>query len=216
MKTHLCCLLLVVVTLATAHAQQHPINISSVANKNWCVSGQINCSTLPFGTKTYNGVTFHIPGDASANNAWFAYWAVNGGGGKASVTIPVKIANVKTVYTLMNTDWGSTEKGLLSITFTGSKGATWTYNPIGNVNIRDYNHGVYTNSIDCGLPAGVGKSTTVTAFNNGKGQRLDMQIYELPASFEGQTLLKITIDDLGATNVQRSFIAAVTVSTAAP
>jgi len=43
-----------------------------------------------------------------------------------------------------------------------------------------------------------------------------MQIYELPASFAGKTLQSITITDSGAQGVQRSFLAALTVSTNAP
>lgn len=205
-----------ILTLATAVAQQHPINISSKANANWCTVAPINCTTLPFGTKSYDGVTFDIPGTATTHNAWGAYQAANGGSGKVSITVPVNIKDVKTVYTLMNTDWGSTAKGLLAITFTGTGGATWTYDPLGNANIRDYNNGTYTNAIGCALPTGPGTAATVTGFKNNKGQRLDMQIYELPATFGGQTLVSITITDSGNTGVQRSILAALTVSTAAP
>lgn len=116
----------------------------------------------------------------------------------------------------MNMEWGSTAKGLLDITFTGTGGATWSYDPIGNVNIRDYNNDGYPNNIGCGLPTGPGTAATVSAFKNGKGQRLDMQIYELPATFAEQTLVSITVTDGGNSDVQRSFLAAVTVSTAAP
>jgi hypothetical protein len=66
------------------------------------------------------------------------------------------------------------------------------------------------------LPTGPGTAATVGAFKNGKGQRLDMQIYELPATFAGQTLVSITVTDSGSSGVQRSILAAVTVSTAAP
>jgi hypothetical protein len=216
MKSAVFCLLTFVLTLATAVAQQHPINISSKANSNWCSTAPINCTTLPFGTKSYDGVTFDIPGTATTHNVWSAYEATNGGSEKVSITIPVNIKDVKTVYTLMNTDWGSTAKGLLAIKFTGTNGATWTYDPIGDVNIRDYNNGSYTDAIGCALPTGPGTAATVAAFKNNKGQRLDMQIYELPASFSGQTLVSITVTDSGNTGVQRSLLAALTVSTAAP
>jgi hypothetical protein len=216
MKTLVFGLLLFFLTLGTAVGQQHPINISSKANANWCSGAPLNCTTLPFGTKSYDGVTFDIPGTSTTKNAWFADVAANLGSGKVSVTIPVNIKDVKTVYTLMNTDWGSTAKGLLTITFTGTNGATWTYDPIGNVNIRDYNSGSYTNNIGCALPTGPGTAATVGGFKNGKGQRLDMQMYELPASFAAQTLVSITITDTGNEGVQRAILAALTVSTAAP
>ncbi len=143
--------------------------------------------------------------------------AAGGGNSTVSVTIPINVAKVKTVYTLMNTGWGTTQSGLISVTFSGSDGASWTFNPVGNVNVRDYNqNGSTTNGIVCQLPGGVAKSTTINAWVNGQGQRLDMQIYELPAAFKKQTLVSMTITDSGSTNVQRSFITALTVSTAAP
>ncbi|MFY9647848.1 MAG: hypothetical protein WAK29_21900 [Terriglobales bacterium] len=198
-----------------------PIDISSFADTSWCGApggGYINCSTYPFGQQTYNGIPFLIPGNAqgTANNVWFSDVAANEGGGTVSITIPVNVAKVKTVYTLMNTGWGSTQSGLLSVTFTGSGGATWTFDPIGGTNIRDYNNGSFTNTIACHLPAGVGKSATINAWVNGDGQRLDMQVYELPAAFRTQTLVSVTITDNGNVGVQRSFIAALTVSTALP
>jgi hypothetical protein len=200
-----------------AFAKQTPLNISSEANDTWCGVGVINCSTFVSGSKSFDGVAFSIP---TANNAWFAHVAAGGGSGTVSITIPVNILNVKTVYTLMNTFWGSTGSGLLSITFTGTGGATWTYHMTGGSDLRDYNNGAYPNTIDCALPSKVtklaGQAGTVSAWNNGMGQRLDMQIFALPTSFAGQTLTSITITDTGAPNVQRSFLAAVTVSTSVP
>jgi len=203
-------LLMLCLSLATASAQQHPIDISAIVNSNWCPA---DC---PFGTQKFDGVTFNIPGSASTNNVWSAYETAGEGGGQVSVTIPVNVANVKTVYTLMNTIWGSTQKGLLSVTFTGTNGATWAYKPLGNVDIRDYNQSSFTNSIACRLPGGVHQAGTINAWTNGQGQRLDVQIFALPASFKTETLLSITITDNGASGVQRSFLAAVTVSTRGP
>jgi hypothetical protein len=196
------------------------IDISSFANDAWCGNPNfINCSTFPFGAQTYNGIPFLISGNAegTANNIWYADVAAAGGSGTVSVTIPINVAKVKTVYTLMNTGWGSTQSGLLSVTFTGSEGASWTFSPIGNVNVRDYNqNGSTTNSIACQLPGGVGKSATINAWVNGQGQRLDMQVYELPASFKTQTLVSMTITDSGNAGLQRSFLTALTVSTTGP
>jgi hypothetical protein len=208
-------LLMLYMSLGTANAQQYPVDISAEVNSNWCPDVG-NCSTFPFGTQKYDGVTFNIPGSATTSNVWEAYTAAGGGSGQVSVTIPVNIANVRTVYTLMNTNWGSAQTGLLAVTFTGTNGATWTYTPLGNVDIRDYNQDGFTNSIACRLPGGVHQAGTVNAWTNGQGQRLDMQIFELPASFKGQTLSSVTITDNGASGVQRSFLAAVTVSTRVP
>jgi hypothetical protein len=205
---------------AKAKPKLTPIDISSVTNNTWCaeIAPQYNCSTLPFGEQTYNGIPYLIPGNAqgTANNGWFSDEAAAGGSGTVSITIPVNVAKVKTVYTLINSLWGSTQSGLLSVTFTGSAGATWTFSPIGGTNLRDYNNGNYTNSIACQLPGGVGESATINAWVNGDGQRLDEQVYELPAAFKTQTLVSITITDSGNENEQRSFLAALTVSTLVP
>jgi hypothetical protein len=223
MKNRKLSTLLFVFCLGTglASAAKKPINISSVANRSWCGDlgiYNLNCDTFPFGTKHYNGIPFLISGNkkGTVNSAWFSDFAAGGGGGVVSVTIPVHVAKVKTVYTLMNTIWGSTESGLLSITFTGSDGATWTFDPIGGVNVRDYNNGNYTDTCICQLPGGAGQSTTINAWVNGDGQRLDQQIYELPAAFATQTLESITITDSGNEELQRSFLAALTVSTVGP
>jgi hypothetical protein len=196
-----------------------PIDISSITNISWCSANFINCSTFPFGQQTYDGIPFLIPGNAqgTANNVWYSYTAAGGGSGTVSITIPINVAKVKTVYTLMNTGWGVTESGLLSVTFAGSGGATWTVNLVGNANVRDYNqNGSTTNSILCQLPGGVGKTATINAWVNGEGQRLDEQVYELPTAFRTQTLVSMTITDNGNSNEQRSFLTALTVSTLVP
>jgi hypothetical protein len=205
-----------------AHAVTSPtktIDISTIANTTWCSAGIINCSTYPFGAQTYDGIPYVIPGNAqgTANNFWSSEVAAGGGSGTVSVTVPINVAKVKTVYTLINTLWGTTQPGLITVTFTGSAGATWTFDPVGNVNVRDYNQNPSTtDSIVCQLPAGVGKSTTINAWVNGQGQRLDEQVYELPAAFRTQTLVSMTITDSGNSGQQRSFLAAVTVSTLVP
>jgi|HubBroStandDraft_5_1064220.scaffolds.fasta_scaffold123240_1 hypothetical protein len=207
-------------SIAPAFAGDTQVNISNEANSTWCgepYNQPINCSTFPTGSQTYNGVGFDIP---TSNNAWFADVAAQGQSGQVSVKIPVNVKNVKTAYTLMNTLWGSKTKDLLTITFTGTGGASWTYEIIEGSDTRDYNNGNYLNTIDCRLPSiptkTLGKTGSVSAFTNKKGQRLDMQMFELPTSFAGQTLVSVTITDNGGPEVQRSFLAAMTVSTSAP
>jgi hypothetical protein len=205
------------ISIEPAFAGDTQINISNEANSTWCGEQLINCSTFPTGSQSYNGVAFDIP---TTDNAWFADAAAHGQSGQVSVKIPVNVKNVKTVYTLMNTIWGSKTKDLLTVTFTGTGGASWTYEIIEGSDTRDYNNGNYLNTIDCRLPnipsKTAGKTGSVSAFKNGKGQRLDMQIFELPTSFAGQTLVSVTITDNGGPEVQRGFLAAMTVSTSVP
>lgn len=226
MKIHKIATMTLILCLGVTFAQAvkpptTTIDISSLTDTTWCgapLGGLINCPTFPYGEQTYDGIPFLIPGNAegTANNIWHSDVAAGGGSGTVSITIPINVAKVKTVYTLINTYWGSTQSGLLSVTFTGSAGATWTFNPIGGTNIRDYNDGSYTDTIACQLPNGVGKSATINAWVNGDGQRLDEQVFELPAAFRTQTLVSITLTDNGNSGEQRSFLAAVTVSTALP
>jgi hypothetical protein len=207
--------LVILMGTAIASGKQIPVDISAEANATWCgtPSGIINCSTYPTGSHTWDGIGFQIP---TTNNAWFAEVAASCGSCQASVTIPVSVSGVKTVYTLMNTQWGSASKGLLSITFTATDESSFTYDLTGGHDIRDYNNDSFTDSIDCSLPNGEGNKGTVSAWKNGEGQRLDMQIFELPKSFSSKTLASVTITDNGASNVQRSFIAAMTISTCSP
>ena len=205
------------VALSMANAQQTPIDISAEANTTWCNEIVANCASFPFGMQRYDGVSFSIPGDNNtANDVWAAADAAGGGSAPVSVTVPINLPNIRTVYTLMNTNWGSTQSGLLSITFTAADGTTWTSNLLGNVEIRDHNQGSFTNDISCQLPNGTERLGVVNAWTNNHGQRLDMQVFELPSSFKGQTLTSLTINDNGNENVQRSFLAAVTVSTRVP
>ncbi len=214
-------ILLLVLCLGTglANAVIKPISIASFVNNSWCGEALLGCSTFPYGTKHYNGITYDILGTklGTVNSAWFAADAAGQGSGTVSITIPVNVAKVKTVYTLMNTEWGSTQTGLITITFTGSAGAIWTFELTGGVNVRDYNNGNYTDTCICQLPGTVAQSGTINAWTSTSGQqRLDEQIYELPAAFATQTLDSITITDSGNENVQRAILAAVTVSTVAP
>ncbi|MFY9676095.1 MAG: hypothetical protein WCB53_04865 [Terriglobales bacterium] len=223
MKKGKLAILLQILCLGTglANAGRKPINIASFVNNSWCGEngGLVGCTTFPYGTQHYDGITYDILGNkaGTANTAWFAADAADQGSGTVSITIPVNVAKVKTVYTLMNTEWGSTESGLITITFTGSAGATWTFSLTGGVNVRDYNNGSYTDTCICQLPGGVGQSGTINAWTNSAGaQRLDEQIYELPSAFATQTLQSITITDSGSELVQRAILAAVTVSTTGP
>lgn len=220
MKNHVLSALLLILCFGTgsANAANKTISLASFVNDSWCGRSLLGCSTFPYGTKHYDGITYAILGNkqGTANTAWFASVAANQGSGTVSITIPVNVAKVKTVYTLMNTEWGSTQTGLITVTFTGSGGATWTADLTGGVNVRDYNNGNYTDTCICQLPAGVGQTGAINAWTNTSSQRLDEQIYELPAAFATQTLESITITDNGGENVQRAILGAVTVSTTGP
>jgi hypothetical protein len=187
-----------------ALADQVQVDLSSIANGAWCNVGggpMFGCSTLPTGTLTANGSVFNIAGANGGNNAWFSSVAANNGAGTVSVTIPINVVGATTVSTLMNTFWGQAAAEDV-VTFTGSAGAIYSVNLVGNQNIRDYNNYVWTNSIS---------GTTTNAWNNNNGQRLDEQIFNLPSEFADQTLESMSITDSGNQVSSRVFLAGLTV-----
>jgi hypothetical protein len=89
------------------------------------------------------------------------------------------------------------------LVFDGGRGAHFEKKLIGGVDVRDFNHGVYTNTIN--------GTTSRPAFDNGHGQRMDLVQVDLPAEFRQQVLESITIRDTGGFNMQRTVLWAVSV-----
>jgi hypothetical protein len=198
---------------SSAWAEPVSVDLSSFANGSWCNVGGgplVNCNTLPTGTQSVNGQTFNIAGANGGNNAWFSSVAANNSSGTVSLVVPVNVANVVNVYTLMNTMWGQSVNAYDTITFTGSQGATYSVALLGNYAVRDYNRYIWTNSISA-------TANSMSAWNNysvGGWQRLDEQVFALPSDFADQTLNTITITDMGNDNFSRLFLAGLTLDTA--
>ncbi len=193
-----------------------PVDMSSQANFSWIGNDTLPGDPsgiwlpgAPTGNVTLGGVPFNIKSNASGNQAWAAGVAANYGAGQESVTINVNAVGVTDVFTLINTWWGqSGPTSYAALTFTGSQGATYTKNLIGNDDIRDYNSSVFTSNIN--------GTTTVNVFNipadvRGMPGVLDMQHITLPAAFATQTLTTITLVDTGGTLVQRAILDGITV-----
>jgi hypothetical protein len=193
---------------AIVRAGEIPIDITGL-NEPWTYSGPggayiLNGSTYPTGSQNFGGVPFAIP--TSLSNYWNGGAAANFGSGIASLTIPVGVHGVTSVFTLLNTMWGQPgPHAYVYITFTGSNGATVTAPLVGGVNVRDYNNDGYQNTIN--------NTSTTQAWTNGLGQRLDRQEYILPAAFAGQVLTGVTITDAGDEDYSRVAFAGLTVST---
>lgn len=208
-----CSLLVIPFAAVSMHAGETPIDMTAPANELWTYVGPndfliINGSTFPTGAQNFGGIPFVIP--TSPNNYWAGAAAANFEAGTVSLTIPVGVYGVTSVFTVLNTMWGwPGPKSYLFITFNGSNGATKTVGLVGNVSVRDYNQDGNTNSID--------NTSTVQVWVNGLGQRLDRQEYILPAAFATQELTSVTITDTGnegsGTNGSRAVLAALTVST---
>jgi hypothetical protein len=196
-------------TAASSRAGEIPIDISALMNLGWtspfCDGNSIvNGSTFPSGSQNFGGVPFAIP--AGPNNYWGGTVAGSCGSGTVSLTVPVGVSGVRSVFTLLNTYNGHAgPSAYLYITFTGSGGATATQPLVGDVNVRNYNSGGYTQTIN--------NTSTVQVWTNGAGQRLDRQQYILPAAFASQVLTSVTITDTGSYDLSRAMLSALTVST---
>lgn len=198
---------------SAALADPVSIDLSGFANGSWCNVGGgplVNCGTMPTGKQSFNGQTFNIAGANGGNNAWFASVAANNGSGAVSLVIPVNIANVVNVDTLLNTMWGQSGTSYDTITFTGSAGASYSIALMGDSAIRDYNQYVWTNSVSSTAHSSQFWSNGLV----GGFQRLDEQVFALPTAFADQTLETITITDNGGDDFSRIFLSGLNVETA--
>jgi hypothetical protein len=125
-----------------------------------------------------------------------------------SITVPVNLTNVTTVYTLINSSFGSAGSTIGSITFVGLL-SSYVYNLIEGVNVRDHYEGAFVNEA-------TGLAGTQT-FGDGS-VRLDMQEILLPAEFANDTLVSMIFNSNNSNALgQPLFAAAVSViSGAAP
>lgn len=192
---------LLVACAGIAQTAKIPIDISGIANQRWTIFD--GGETMPTGDQQYNGVPFRIPSED--RNAWIQF---GNQGGK--VTITPNVVGATTVYTLMNTVWGQAgPASYVSLEFTGSKGATYTKNLVGNIDIRDFN--APTEFADQ-----INTTTTINAwtgpfYQGDSFHLLDQQIITLPAAFATQTLTTVTITDTGRDGFQHAILAALTV-----
>jgi hypothetical protein len=171
-------LMAIAFTAASARAGQIPIDISGLVNEPWTFADSsgcyiLNASTYPTGSQNFGGVPFAIP--TGPNNFGAGCAAANFGSGTVRLTIPVGVSGVTSVFILINTICSQPgPNAYLYIAFTGSAGATATQPLLGGVTVRDYNNDGGQNTIN---------TSTVQAWTNGEGQRLDRQEYILPAAF---------------------------------
>jgi serine/threonine protein kinase len=198
---------------ASAKAIRNPlatftqIDISRQANYSWLPD---YLPGAPTGNVTLGGIPFNIASNAAGNQGWSAQYAGDDSDGHKSITISVNVYGVTDVYTLINTIYGRPGPTSYAwLTFTGSNGATYTKQLVGNIDIRDYCNADLTNSIN--------ETTTINVLkcpktNNNIEGRLDMQHIVLPDEFASQTLSTITLVDNGAWGFQRVVLDGVTVA----
>jgi TolB-like protein len=183
--------------LYTCGPKARPIDIGKFTN-DWSAWNE---EMFPAGPRILDGVPFLIPD--GPNRLWHA-GAGDFGARPATLNIPVKQPAVSEAFFLMNTIWGQGgPESYLTLAFDGDRGAHFDKKLIGGTDVRDYNRGAYTNTIN--------GTSTRPGFDNGHGQRMDLLEVDLPREFRQQTLETITIRDTGRFNSQRAILWALSV-----
>lgn len=164
---------------------------------------------FPEGMVELGGVPFDI--GVGGDNAWGSGNGLGGGGGNDgfwSLRIDLDVFGAKTVHTLINSDWGTSESGRMVFEFFGSDGAYFAKDLIGDDDIRDWNARGFTNNIN-----GVTTVNVVTIPNgmDGTEDRMDKQAIALPADFFDESLTSIRITDFRTTFIHSGHLAGATV-----
>lgn len=128
---------------------------------------------------------FALPDPALGNNAWRGDFG-------STLSFAVSVPSPTAVYTLINTFYGQAGVSNATVHFTGTNGASASFELIGNVDVRDYNNWTWTN--------GINGTTTQTWWTDklnpapfDQSHRLDAQRFDLQAAFAGETLTGIAI-----------------------
>ena len=206
----------------SARADYQPIDLSNYVNlgftNGWFVNGNEFSSII--GTTNGNQgspVPFQVAnapdtsGQGGNNNVWFGLW---GGPGNQlfdsplTVTIPINVAGVTTVYTLADNTFGCSGCEEFDITFTPASGSPITYGYFGDDTTKDYN-------LNCGTTGCDSTANAAYWFIDGNGvypgdgQWLQLVGWNLPSNFG--TLSSITFTQVDG--IDEAIIAGVTVQT---
>ena len=177
-----------------------PIDLQPYGNAHykWPYEG----AAIPEGNVTLGGVPFYLPD--SDTSGWDSR-----GTGTTSVDIPIGLAGVREVHTLINSRWGDVGP-YTKLEFFGSDGAFYEKSLYGNSDMRDWLRLSWTNTIN--------NTTTVNVWSGpcpnwgGRQCDIDKQQIVLPPAFHTQTLEKVRMSDWGSTNVHRSFLTGLSVA----
>jgi hypothetical protein len=163
----------------------------------------------PEGPVTLGGIPFNIQ-TAGGNNAWNAEAVA--GPYPHVLSIPLNIYGATNAYTLINTFYGTPgPASYVTLEFFGTGGAYYRKDLIGGVDVRDHFNAFWTNTIN--------NTTTVNVYSSGGGflseSRLDMQILDLPSTFQNQYLTEFRLTSTGGVLISDASIQGLTVQTTA-
>lgn len=119
-------------------------------------------------------------------------------------SIAVNVFGIQTVYTLINSGFGSLNTNIGSVVIHGSNGDTLTYQLIEGLNVRDHYQGSFVNTLSDG-------TVVPTLFGDGS-VRLDRQKIVLPVAFASETLTSVDFYGNGTGGNGLAFMAGLTVS----
>lgn len=159
----------------------------------------------PQGNPTLGGIPFDIPIYPSNNNVWNS---IVGGAGIKTLIIPVNLAGVREVDTLINVQYGSYGWQYTTLDFYWSGGAIVHKVLTDGVDIRDWWNG--------SGPLTISSPTinvyTGTGFPSPHNTTwMDKQMFTFADSYGDQVLTQIVMTDTGADGVHRAFLSGVTV-----
>jgi hypothetical protein len=187
-----------VISLAGAgsvFAQYTEINLSPYVNDNLNAPPYVDNGDLPSGGTTLNvgSVPFGLATDGGVAGSLGIVQSPNSGA--VTLTSPTTYSftfaapsglEATALFSLANSTYGQAGTTLGSITVTGTRGETATLTLAEDYNIRDYNNGIWEDSVS-------DTSVVSTSFGSGAA-RLDMQELVLPSGFDGDTIASITFD----------------------
>jgi hypothetical protein len=191
----------------SALANYIPVDLSNYVNLGFTNSWFINGSEFsPIIGTTFGNQGSSVPfmvanspdtsGQGGNNNFWFGLWGGPSNqlfGSPLSVTIPINVSGVTTVYTLADNTFGTAGNEEFDVTFTPTSGSPITGQYIGSNNTKDYNLNCNTTGCDT-TPNAAYWFIDGNGIYPGDGQWLQVVGWTLPSNFG--TLASVTLSQV--------------------
>jgi VCBS repeat-containing protein len=170
-----------------------PLDISNLVNADLTLYSGGSNYPQNGGLVTVAGVTFQLATGPN-NDTSVVQGSWDGSVGDIAIPrdsqtflISPNLFGVTTVYTLINSAFGTAGTNIGSLVFYAQSGATFTYNLIEGFNVRDHYQDGFVNSA----------TDLAGTIDFGPLDRFDMQKILLPAAFASDTLVRIDFNTFG-------------------
>jgi hypothetical protein len=203
-------LLLPLCFVSVVEAAFIPVDIAGVSNYN--IQDRKNPNYPDGHFVTSFGVPFDI--GTGANNAWGSGNGISGAAGNHglwSASVDVYESNVRTIYTLADTDWGLNGLQWFSITanFDNGNALTWQYTD--GQQLRDWNL-FYADQVNGTDTNEVFRVSYPLWVRDGNPDVLDMQTLHVPETYHDATLETLELRDYRQTFTHSVFVTGITLS----